>query len=91
MVILRKKMNVDCIDHFRVTWRMILPVAIRLPIRRTVTEIVNVRCKVKVQGDIRPTHAAPPQIHNHRRVDARTLRQVKGDRNLIRRKCVVAN
>ena len=91
VVILRKEMNVDRIDHFHVTRRMFLPVTIRISIRRSLAEIVNVRRKVEMQCDIRPTHTAPPQIHHYRGVDARPLRDVKGDRNLIRRQCAFVN
>jgi hypothetical protein len=91
VMILRQKMDVDRIDHFRVAWRMILPVAIGFPIGRTVTEIINIGPKVKVQCDIRPSHAAPSQIYHHCRVNTHALCHEKCYRNLIRRQCAVAN
>jgi len=91
VMILRQKMNVYCIDHFRVAGWMTLPVAIGFPVRGTIAEIVNIGPKVKVQSDVRPTHAALSQIHHHCRIDARSLCHEKRYRNLIWRECAVAN
>src|SRR4051812_39759046 len=91
MMILRQKMNIDCIDHFSVAGWMTFPVAVGLPIRRTFREIVNIGPKVKVQCDVRPAHAAPSQIHYHCRVDARPLCHEKRYRDLVGRQCALAD
>jgi hypothetical protein len=88
-MVLREEVNVDGIDHLDVARRVLLPVAVRLAIRRTTAEVVDVRIKAEMERDIRPAQAAPPKIDHHRRRDAGALRHVEHDGNFFGRESLL--
>jgi hypothetical protein len=88
-MVLREEVNVDGIDHLDVARRVLLPIAVRLAIRRTTAEVVNVRIKAEVERDIRPAQAAPPKIDHHGRRDAGALRHVEHDGNFFGRESLL--
>jgi hypothetical protein len=84
-MIVREEMNVDGIDYLGVTRRMLLPIAVRLAVRRTTAEVVDIRIQPEVECDIRPAQAPPPKINHHCRRDSGALRHIKHDRNFVGR------
>jgi hypothetical protein len=88
-MVLREEVNVDGIDHLHIARRVLLPVAVRLAVRRTTVEVVDVRIEAEVESNVRPAQAAPPKIDHHSGSHARTLRHVEHHGNLVGRQSLL--
>src|ERR1700742_3187290 len=84
-------MYVHGLDHFHISGRMLLPVTVRLTVWRAASEVVNIGVHPILERYVRPAHAAPAEIHDHHRLDAGTLSDIKDNWDLVRRKRPLVN
>jgi hypothetical protein len=90
-MIIREEVDIHRVDDFHIPWRVLLPIAVSLAVRRAAAEVIDVRVKLEMESHVRPAQAAPAQVQNDRGRDMRSLSDVKHDRNFIRRDRAFAN